>query len=304
MARNAAWKDAIDARVASGEQLGLSYLQGLASQYGVSYDKIVGFVNKEGYTLGTKAAAAAQPAATTPTVDATNRLPISDVGTLADYLKIQGGQGTQNMSPALFRADAEDIPGYRTLADYMGVKNINSRSEINRALNILGGANSDLARAQSAKAGINNYNSLNDYLQVLGGAAGRPAAAAPVVPVATPSQTLPTPNAPTRSITAAEAILSGVDKMLAEMQNQDAMAAAAAAQRAELDRQAQRTLASNIARSQMMPNLQIQPATGVTKTGGTQGFRRRNDQFDLTTGGALGTVISGLSQALPATINI
>lgn len=288
--RNAAWKTAIDQRVASGGQLGLSYLQGLASQYGIPYSQITSFINKAGYSLGAKAAAAATP--TAPTIDTTNRLAIGDVGKLEQALK--GGFGY---------TPAEDMPGYRTLADYMGVNKINSESEIKRALQILGGASSPLAAAQAATRGITNYNSLNDYLQILGGGVGRPAAAAPAEPTTARPTPTQTPETPSRSLTAAEAMLAGIDKMLAQMNDEAAMAQLASEQQAKLQQEASRTLAANLARSNMMPNLQIQPATGVTRTGGTQSFRRRNDQFNLQPSGALGT-ISGLSASSPAIINI
>jgi hypothetical protein len=194
----------------------------------------------------------------------------------------------------------------------MGVKNINSQKEIKQALNILGGMESPLPAAKASSAGITNYNSVNDYLKVLGGGVGAPAAtAAAPAPVATPVQTLTTPTAPTKSMTAAEAILAGVDEMLAQMQDQDAMAAMATQQQAELQRQASRTLAANMARAGMMPNLQIQPATGVSPTAGTQGFKRRSQQFNVAP--TVQTILSGLNSGLgsfgsqgtlPVTLNI
>lgn len=291
--RNAAWKAAIDQRVASGGQLGLSYLQGLASQYNIPYSQITSFINKAGYSLGAKAGAAATP--TAPTIDTTNRLAIGDIGKLEQALKIEQSGGYS-------RTPSEDMPGYRTLADYMGVNKINSESEIKRALQILGGATSPLAAAQAATRGITNYNSLNDYLQILGGGIGRPAAAAPAEPTTarpTPTQTPETPRGPS----AADAILEMADKLVAQMNDQAYMSQLASAEQARIQEQASRTLAANLARSNMMPNLQIQPATGVTRTGGTQSFRRRNDQFNLQPSGALGT-ISGLSASSPAIINI
>jgi hypothetical protein len=295
---NAAWKINIDNRVASGQQLGLSYLQGLASQYGVPYSQITGYIGKKGYTLGEKAAAAAaQPAAPAFNPGQYDSLKIKDAGALENYLKTQ-------LNPADIKSwqpgvTEKNVPGLDMLADYMGVKNINSQKEIKQALNILGGMESPLPAAKASSAGITNYNSVNDYLKVLGGGVGAPAAtAAAPAPVATPVQTLTTPTAPTKSMTAAEAILAGVDEMLAQMQDQDAMAAMATQQQAELQRQASRTLAANMARAGMMPNLQIQPATGVSPTAGTH---------------TLQTILSGLNSGLgsfgsqgtlPVTLNI
>ena len=133
----------------------------------------------------------------------------------------------------------------------------------------------------------------------------KPTATAPAPAAETTSATPTTSAGPTtpttkgKSMTAAEAILAGVDKMLAEMADQEAMSAAAAAQRADLQTQAARTLSANMARSQMMPNLQIQPATGVSKDAGTQGFKRRAAQFTPAQ-----TILSGLNVGLPVTMNI
>lgn len=175
--RNADWKSMIDSRVSSGGQLGLSYLQGLASQYGVPYDQIVGFVNKSGYTLGEKAAAAAQPAAQAPAFNPGqyDSLKIKDAGVLEKYLNTQ-------LNPADIKSwqpgvNEKNVPGLDMLADYMGVEKINSQKEIKQALNILGGMQSPLPAAKAKQAGITNYNSVNDYLKVMGGGIGSPSKA-------------------------------------------------------------------------------------------------------------------------------
>jgi hypothetical protein len=176
--RNQAWKTDIDSRVSSGGQLGLSYLQGLASQYGIPYSQILGFVNKSGYQLGTKAAAAAQPAPTpsTPAFSAGSydKFKLGDVSGLTSYLQSQLNPGSGVSNPLAIMTGSRG--GYDNamgmLADYMGVQNINSKQEINKALSILGGANNSFAQALSPGAGIKSYDSLNDYLQVLGGGIG------------------------------------------------------------------------------------------------------------------------------------
>lgn len=86
-------------------------------------------------------------------------------------------------------AKVKDLKGYKQLADYMGVKNINSKREISRALSILGGFNDPYAAAVSASKGVNYYNSLNDYLRGLG-----PSSSQSRQPSAVASTT-PTPSA-------------------------------------------------------------------------------------------------------------
>ena len=64
--------------------------------------------------------------------------------------------------------------------------------------------------------------------------------------------------------------------------------------------QSQATAASNMARSQMAPNLQIQPASGTPQTAGTQGFKRRQPiQMLNKTGG-----LTSLNIQTPSTLNI
>ena len=64
--------------------------------------------------------------------------------------------------------------------------------------------------------------------------------------------------------------------------------------------QSQATAASNLARSQMAPNLQIQPASGTPQTAGTQGFKRRQPIQTLNKTGGL----ASLNIQTPSTLNI
>lgn len=174
--RNAAWKTAIDGRAASGGQLGLAYLEGLSSQYGIPLSQLTAFASKQGYQVGAKAQAATTPAApTTPSAPATDyeRVSLKDIGSLQSYLtgKLPNGGGLLGSIRPTFGANPEDVPGLRQLSDFMGVKNINSEKEIRNALNILGGIQSPMPAALAPRAGVTNYNSLNDYLKILGGGA-------------------------------------------------------------------------------------------------------------------------------------
>lgn len=180
--RNADWKSAIDSYVSGGGQLGLSYLQGLSSQYNVPYDTIVGFINKNGYKMGAKAAAAAStPTQTAPAFNPGNydSFKLSGVSGLTDYLNSLNGKTLSGNALSIMAGHAGAYkPVLKMLSNYMGVKNINSKSEIKQALSILGGANNSLAQAISPRAGIKSYDSLNDYLKVLGGGVGRSTSAA------------------------------------------------------------------------------------------------------------------------------
>ena len=63
----------------------------------------------------------------------------------------------------------------------------------------------------------------------------------------------------------------------------------------------QRTLAANMSIANKTPNLQIQPASGIPQTAGTQSFRRRQGQFNA---GAAGTVLAGLNLGQPSMMNV
>lgn len=175
--RNAAWKTAIDGRVSSGGQLGLAYLQGLASQYGIPLSRLTAFASKQGYQVGAKAQAATAPAApAAPSAPVTDyeRVSLKDIGSLQSYLASQlpyGSAGVNTSAQSPFGARAADVPGLKQLSDFMGVKKINSEKEIRNALNILGGIQSPIPAALAPRAGVTSYNSLNDYLKILGGGA-------------------------------------------------------------------------------------------------------------------------------------
>ena len=70
----------------------------------------------------------------------------------------------------------------------------------------------------------------------------------------------------------AESIMSGFSSMMSQMQRDNAAAA-------ERQRLANLTMQRNQRSASQAPNLQIQGAGSTPKIGGTQGFRRRVDQF-------------------------
>lgn len=110
------------------------------------------------------------------------RLDLADAGKLAQRLTI--GNAFPGGAKSL-----QKLPGYQQLADYMGVKQINSPKEVKKALGILGGASNSWATAQASRpgSGVSNYNSLNDYLKVLGPGATK------TTPKPSPTDTTPPP---------------------------------------------------------------------------------------------------------------
>lgn len=70
----------------------------------------------------------------------------------------------------------------------------------------------------------------------------------------------------------AESIMSGFSDMMSQMQRENAAAE-------ERRRLANLTMQRNQRSASQAPNLQIQGAGSTPKTGGTQGFRRRDNQF-------------------------
>ena len=118
-----------------------------------------------------------------------------------------------------------------------------------------------------------------------------PAAAAPT----------PTPQSDIYRKQADEA-MAAAQRILDEFKIEQKRSQEAAALAEKMRIQSQQTLAANMARSQMTPNLQIQPASGTPQTGGTQSFRRRQSQF--TPRGEAGTVLAGLNLGQSNMLNV
>ena len=138
-----------------------------------------------------------------------------------------------------------------------------------------------------------------------------PAAAAPAPPPPA-APTAPAPSLESEKYRAeAQSYMQQADAMLKKFQiDQSNAAAAAAAQRAKDEEavklreqmfiQSQTTAAANMARAGKTPNLQIQPASGTPEMAGTQGFRRRKQQFNQLSSGGL----SALNIQTPSTLNV
>ena len=131
-----------------------------------------------------------------------------------------------------------------------------------------------------------------------------PAAAAPA-PAPAPAPAAP-PAAPELSPEAiayrkeADAKLTEAQGILDQFKIEQNKADEARKLQEKLAIQSQATAASNLARSQMAPNLQIQPASGTPQTAGTQGFKRRQPIQTLNKTGGL----ASLNIQTPSTLNI
>ena len=144
-----------------------------------------------------------------------------------------------------------------------------------------------------------------------------PAPAPPPPPPPPAAAPAPAPAAPkvsaesTKYRAEAQSYMQQADALLKKFQvDQSNAAAAAAAQRAKDEEavklreqmfiQSQTTAAANMARAGKTPNLQIQPASGTPEMAGTQGFRRRKQQFNQLSSGGL----SALNIQTPSTLNV
>lgn len=96
--------------------------------------------------------------------------------------------------------------------------------------------------------------------------------------------------------------MAQADKIVASFEDAQKRAEEAAKLQEQLRIKSQGTLVANMARSQMTPNLQIQPASGTPQTAGTQSFRRRQSQF--TPRGEAGAVLAGLNLGQSNMLNV
>lgn len=133
--------------------------------------------------------------------------------------------------------------------------------------------------------------------------AGQPAPA-PTPPPAPPAPTPPpAPEPPPAAVTyrnEANDYLKQAQDLIDQFKIGMSQALAAQKLSEEMQIKSQTTAAANMARSQMTPNLQIQPASGTPQTAGTQVFKRRKGPQPSTGG----TTLSALNIATPSTLNV
>ena len=164
--------------------------------------------------------------------------------------------------------------------------------------------------------GISNFNSINDYIKFRDKFTGAAAAPAPAPPPPAPTPPpAPKPDAASQQYRQEAAdYMAKADAMLnqfkIDQQNAEKARAAEQARMAEAQAlqekmriQSQATLAANMARSGMQPNLQIAPASQAPQTAGTQAFkRRRNMRADMTSLAQGG--LSALNIQQPSMLNV
>lgn len=168
------WQQVVDTRAQQGLKIGQEWYDQQGPEFRSKYsaDMIGQYAGSKGYALG-DAWQKYKGAQAPPSYD---RVKLEDIGKLSTRLSY--GTAWPGGSDSL-----KKVPGYQQLADYMGVKQINSPNEVKKALGILGATNNSWAVAQASRpnSGVANYNSLNDYLKVLGpGAASQSRAASAV----------------------------------------------------------------------------------------------------------------------------
>ena len=123
-----------------------------------------------------------------------------------------------------------------------------------------------------------------------------PAPAATPKPAATaPPPAAPKPQGPNYGQQIADA-MAAADKRMADLMNQFMIQQKAAEERQRLAAEAQRkqmlTMARNERSAGRAPNLQIRCAGETPRTAGTQGFRRRSNQFRISPFQGIGGIAS------------
>ena len=98
--------------------------------------------------------------------------------------------------------------------------------------------------------------------------------------------------------------MAAADRRMEELMNQFKIEQKAAAERQRLAAEAQRqqmlTMARNERSAGRAPNLQIRGAGETPRTAGTQGFRRRRDQFRISPFQGIGGIMSSAGQIAQA----
>ena len=101
--------------------------------------------------------------------------------------------------------------------------------------------------------------------------------------------------------------MAAADARMADLMNQFKIQQAAAEERQRLAAEAQRqqmlTMARRDRAAGRAPNLQIRGAGETPRTAGTQGFRRRKDQFRITPFQGIGGIMSSVGQVAQGAAN-
>ena len=136
-----------------------------------------------------------------------------------------------------------------------------------------------------------------------------PAPTPAATPEPTPAATTPEPpqpQVPDYGQQIADA-MAAADARMADLMNQFKIQQAAAEERQRLAAEAQRqqmlTMARRDRAAGRAPNLQIRGAGETPRTAGTQGFRRRKDQFRITPFQGIGGIMSSAGQIAQGAAN-
>ena len=125
-------------------------------------------------------------------------------------------------------------------------------------------------------------------------------------PPTTPPPEPPKPEGPDYGQQIADA-MAAADARMADLMNQFKIQQAAAEERQRLAAEAQRqqmlTMARNERSAGRAPNLQIRGAGETPRTAGTQGFRRRKDQFRISPFQGIGGIMSSVGQVAQGAAN-
>ena len=155
----------------------------------------------------------------------------------------------------------------------------------------------------SNKAGQQTYN----IFRPLKIEEPKPEAPAPEINVdPPPPQEPPKPQGPDYGQQIADA-MAAADARMADLMNQFKIQQAAAEERQRLAAEAQRqqmlTMARRDRAAGRAPNLQIRGAGETPRTAGTQGFRRRKDQFRITPFQGIGGILGVAGQVAQGAAN-
>lgn len=187
----------------------------------------------------------------------------------------------------------------------LGISKVNKPSEAKRITDLIAGfreaQKSPTLQAVGQSLGITKFNSINDYMRIQGQlSAPKPAAPAPAAPPPAPEPVAPAPSPDLERYRAeAQNYMQQADAILNQFRIDQSKAEEARKLQEQMFIQSQATAAANMARSQMAPNLQIQPASGTPETAGTQGFKRRQNLFPMAAKG-----LSSLNIQTPSTLNV
>ena len=211
-----------------------------------------------------------------------------------------GGRGLTGQTSQV-RAGLEARPDI-----FIGSRKNVGKTQLAEGYSFTGGAGKELVDTISYKGGHTysggTFNVYRDAPKE-----PKPEAPAPEVQVdPPPPQEPPKPQGPDYGQQISDA-MAAADARMADLMNQFKIQQAAAEERQRLAAEAQRkqmlTMARRDRAAGRAPNLQIRGAGETPMTAGTQGFRRRKDQFRITPFQGIGGIMSSVGQIAQGAAN-